>query len=465
MLTKVLMGSALDNCSQVKVIPSAKNAGTIVQYIGETTADYHNGYFYQSYKTGTESSTAIISQSHGTGLNSLSVTKATFETKISKNGNYRFKCVRDLEHIDALIGEDSVRLDRNPEADVDDVFAWVSVSGEIVNYYTESATPVLDDEIYSDPYGETEVGTVEYYTEEQLVWEHKGIEVDLGDYGITFTPAEATATVTSSSPDLGTVTVNSETFSGKVIDAGSYIFDAVVHEAYIDVLVGEAPEEGEPDERPVKRFWYEYGGGEYPDVFEAWKDEEDNYVYTQYPDPSENAEVYSAPDTHYGNVQSSFAGSTKWYLGQNEVTLNEYGISYTGTAKDGNTIHIYYETEAPHVGDEILVVYTASYDTFGWQRVNVQPSDAVAGAVNTVNNIEPTSGNIVISGANINATVDGETETITSHLSTIKADLGDLGDDVSGIQSKIPSAPAEDGVYVLTCTVTSGNAVYTWTSK
>lgn len=48
-------------------------------------------------------------------------------------------------------------------------------------------------------------------------------------------------------------------------------------------------------------------------------------------------------------------------------------------------------------------------------------------------------------------------------LTVVKADLGDLGDQVAGIEAKLPTAPTAAGAYVLTVTVDSeGAAVYSW---
>lgn len=53
-------------------------------------------------------------------------------------------------------------------------------------------------------------------------------------------------------------------------------------------------------------------------------------------------------------------------------------------------------------------------------------------------------------------------------LASIPADYAALSGDVEDIQSalaaKLPDPPAEDGTYVLTVTVTGGEAVYAWTS-
>ena len=39
-----------------------------------------------------------------------------------------------------------------------------------------------------------------------------------------------------------------------------------------------------------------------------------------------------------------------------------------------------------------------------------------------------------------------------------------LSSDLSGLANKIPTAPSEDGAYVLTCTVSGTTVTYTWES-
>lgn len=71
------------------------------------------------------------------------------------------------------------------------------------------------------------------------------------------------------------------------------------------------------------------------------------------------------------------------------------------------------------------------------------------GDVSSVNGMK---GAVVITGENTNATVAGETATVSSHLNTIKNNQGDLGDQVSDIEGKIPG-DASDSNQLLTTAV------------
>lgn len=67
-----------------------------------------------------------------------------------------------------------------------------------------------------------------------------------------------------------------------------------------------------------------------------------------------------------------------------------------------------------------VVALGTTPETYGWQRVNVQPGGSGGGSVNSVNDIEPdVDGNVELTGANINATVGTSTTTIQGHLGTL----------------------------------------------
>lgn len=57
---------------------SAENAGRIVQYVGQTDANFTRGYFYDCVASTTASS-ATATQSVGSGLTNISVDKDTLE--------------------------------------------------------------------------------------------------------------------------------------------------------------------------------------------------------------------------------------------------------------------------------------------------------------------------------------------------------------------------------------------------
>lgn len=404
---------------------SADYLGLIFQYTGETTTDYHKGYFYEVYQDGTVPSVATIEQTVGEGLEDLAVDKDTFETQITEAGTYDFIARLNREHIIATVSETSVRMDRDESHDVEGAIAWTP-DGETY-FYTEELVPDVGDDVFADPDGETVAGTVSEYNTEAIGWEFDGEFVDVSDYGITYTPADPTATVEYSSEALGTVTVDADTFATQVAESDLYIFDAVVTPERILATVSEDMIQYNRD-----------ADDDDADLF-AWKDEHNVVVFTDSATPSANDDVYSdTAKTPLGTVDGYSASSTKWYRGSDEITLTTYGIAITGTAEDGNVIHIQYVSEPPHQDDVIEVTYAESYPTYDWRRINVQPADGgTEGAVNSVNNVDPVDGNIELSAENIDAEVGGTIDSVQDHLVSLRNDLGDLADDVDGKQDKI----------------------------
>lgn len=59
-------------------------------------------------------------------------------------------------------------------------------------------------------------------------------------------------------------------------------------------------------------------------------------------------------------------------------------------------------------------------------------------------------------------TGNDKTAVILRDVATIKEDLDDLGDQVQGIEAKLPTPPTEAGAYNLTCTVSESGVTYTW---
>ncbi|MBQ0113357.1 MAG: hypothetical protein KBT03_09530 [Bacteroidales bacterium] len=69
-----------------------------------------------------------------------------------------------------------------------------------------------------------------------------------------------------------------------------------------------------------------------------------------------------------------------------------------------------------------------------------QDIQTVGSEIAKINGVLPVGNEVTLTGANINATVDGEVDSITDHLNTIKEDLGDLGTQVATIEGKIPDS-------------------------
>ena len=66
-----------------------------------------------------------------------------------------------------------------------------------------------------------------------------------------------------------------------------------------------------------------------------------------------NKTTFETQTTTTGNYVFTYLGSD-WYLNTDAVDLTDYGISFTGT---------------PTEGDELTVVYTASYNTYTWEEI------------------------------------------------------------------------------------------------
>lgn len=61
------------------------------------------------------------------------------------------------------------------------------------------------------------------------------------------------------------------------------------------------------------------------------------------------------------------------------------------------------------------------------------------------------------------ASGNNKTVVVLRDVDTIKNDLDDLGDQVQGLEAKMPNPPSAEGSYTLMCDVDSeGAAVYSW---
>ncbi len=88
---------------------------------------------------------------------------------------------------------------------------------------------------------------------------------------------------------------------------------------------------------------------------------------------------------------------------------------------------------------------TTSYDTYILRVVGldgdvvVEQIEFAGGGGTSVNGVQPVDGNVEITGDNITATVGEEEATITQHLTTLKNDEAELGEQVQGLQQSINS--------------------------
>ena len=99
-----------------------------------------------------------------------------------------------------------------------------------------------------------------------------------------------------------------------------------------------------------------------------------------------------------------------------------------------------------HIGDIIFATVesikeTTSYDTYVFRVLTVNEPITVEqislGTVASVNGVQPVDGNVEITGDNITATVGEEEATITQHLTALKNDDAELGEQVSDVQGDV----------------------------
>lgn len=106
-----------------------------------------------------------------------------------------------------------------------------------------------------------------------------------------------------------------------------------------------------------------------------------------------------------------------------------------------------------HIGDIIFATVetiqeTTTYDTYVFRVLTVNEPITVeqislgnggggTGSISSVNGVQPVDGNVEITGDNITATVGEEEATITQHLTTLKNDEAELGEQVQSLQQSI----------------------------
>lgn len=208
-----------ENVVQVDEMPvaSASNVNSIVQFSGETTEDYTNGYFYKSVPEYSDP-TATISQTVGSGLTDLTVDVDTFVEAEQPSGDETVDFVASItpatlsfvpqttwsvsatpEQLKSMyLNEASIDLDSLTPAEQQNLF---------VEYYNEnnvgfgfSGSTYINLSVTAlGNYGITITGTpVEnesttgVYTPQTVDWEKDSSAVDIASYGISFngTPSD-----------------------------------------------------------------------------------------------------------------------------------------------------------------------------------------------------------------------------------------------------------------------------------
>lgn len=125
--------------TQFDVMPTAdaSTLNRIVQYTGNTDANYTNGYFYKGSSTIVPTS-VTASQTTGSSLSDIAVNLTTFETQITTTGTYLF--VRDGSYWTLNYGPDINDL----EAQYGITYTGTPVSGDVITVeYTAAGTSYM----------------------------------------------------------------------------------------------------------------------------------------------------------------------------------------------------------------------------------------------------------------------------------------------------------------------------------
>ena len=93
------------------------------------------------------------------------------------------------------------------------------------------------------------------------------------------------------------------------------------------------------------------------------------------------------------------------------------------------------KADAPANYDDVFTVNTEGKRAL--RVVGAGGGGGGTGTVTSVNGVQPVDGNVEITGNNITATVGEEEATITQHLTTLKNDDAELGEQVQGLQQSV----------------------------
>ena len=308
---------------QYETMPSPI-VGDIIQYVGETSANYTQGYFYKGVGGG--SGSATISQTSGSGITNLAVNVSTFESGMPSvigsaltTGNYAF----DYDGVNWNYGQSSVNM-----ASVGITFNAPSAE---FNTYSSGAVDgyVSNQQLWESKITQSGTYTFVYSESDGLFHENtiSGTEVDLNEYGIDWFPTVASDPETTVNQTVGDLTIE--------VDPWSF-----------SVYFGEA-------------------AGDYTLTFDGndWTCEEAGV---------EVVDIEACGITITGTPQSGYTFIVS-------LTPPIYG------PLDGDSITVEY-TKGMQSGDEITVSYTEAPAT--WQQINVQPTPEIATQETIGGNVE-----------------------------------------------------------------------------
>ena len=348
--------------------------GDIIQYVGETGANYTQGYFYQGVGGGTGSAT--IAQTSGTGITNLDVNveifknywETTFMIEPLTTGDYVFtynlgneqwECeAQTADMVDFGISftepQSSIEVSVSPAEGESIVWAYVEDQARWDSAVSESGQYIFT---YDSQLGDfTLDGTT---------------SADLYDtYGINYESGYAVPPETSVEQTVG---------SGLTIDVDAYAFTSMAGDSAGDYT-----------------FTFDSNGDW---LLSEWGDEQ--------VDLSQWGITIDGTETENDQFVVSLAPPT-------------YGPT------DGDQIIVDFTTGL-NDGDEITVSYTEASAT--WQQINVQPTPEIATQETVGGNVELSADEGVI----VIATPDGTEDKQVANVEYVNNIVGDIADILSEV--------------------------------
>lgn len=369
-------GGSSGQTIQYDVMPTPAISGKIIQYVGETGANYTQGYFYQGVGGGTGSAT--ISQTSGTGITNLAVNVSTFESGMPSvigsaltTGNYAF----EYDGMNWNYGQSSVDMASvgitftEPEASIG--LTIVPAEGESL-----MGASVEDQSLWESAVSES--GTYTFTYDAQIGdFTLDGTQVDLhNEYGIDFEVGYAQPPVATGEQTVG---------SGLTV----YVYDPVQFAG----ISG-------------------YGDGDYTFIFDG-----DNWKFTQWNEEEIPYEDIITLEAWGIEVIGTPTSGDTFVV---SLTAGYYG------PVDGDQIIVDYTTGL-NEGDEITVVYTEGLAT--WQQINVQPTPEIATQTTVGGNTQLSADEGVL----VIETPDGTEDKQVANVEYVNNIVGDIADILSEV--------------------------------
>ena len=199
-------------------------------------------------------------------------------------------------------------------------------------------------------------------------WKLDGETVTIADYGISYTESEQ-ATASVEGDGISSANVVLATFKTQVEATGNYVF---TYDGSAWKLDGETADLSDYGITPVATSasaTISQTAGE------------------SLSDLTVNASTFASQVSESRDYVFSYDG-TDWYLDGVAVDLEDYGISYTGTAEENDALTVSYTEAGFYEGDEITIAYEKGLEegevlrvvyvqpvySYAWTQINVQPT-------------------------------------------------------------------------------------------